>query len=335
MWLRSEPSIQRQTAADRRRDCGALGRDGFRDSSAGANMELTRFLDRQSSVSELQRSMKNRVFRIFAPGMILLISACSGASSSGTTLPFETAGNTISTSLPPRLSQFELQVLEAPKHRLCPVARPGHFECLAITSGVRVPLGSSSYCLHTPGCYGPSDLQAAYGIIAASASNGVGMTVALVDAYGYPGVAADLASYRSTFGLPACGVGCFAVVNQNGAAFPLPRANANWDGEQALDVDMVSAICPNCHIVLVEARNNSNANFVKAEKTAVRLANVVSNSWGGPEYATHGRTSITIPVSLSPQVLGTKAQEGDFTASRCRPSSPVPSAASFASVVRR
>ena len=231
--------------------------------------------------------MKNRVFRVLAPGMILLLSACSGPSSSRTTLPFEPAGKAISTSVPPRLSQFELQVLAAPKYRLCPVARPGHFECLAITSAL-VPLASSSYCLHTPGCYGPSDLQAAYGITAASASNGFGMTVALVDAYGYPGVASDLALYRNTFGLPSCGAGCFAVVNQNGAAFPIPRANANWDGEQALDVDMVSAICPNCHIVLVEARNDSNENFVKAEKTAVRLANVVSNSWGGAEYAAHG-----------------------------------------------
>ena len=279
--------------------------------------------------------MKNRVFRILAPGVILLISACSGASSSGTTLPFQRAGNTISTNVPRRLSQFELQVLEAPKHRLCPVARPGHFECLAITSGVRVPLVSSSYCLHTPGCYGPSDLQAAYGITAASASNGFGMTVALVDAYGYPGVATDLASYRSAFGLPACGAGCFAVVNQNGNAFTLPHANANWDGEQALDVDMVSAICPNCNIILVEAWNDRNANLVKAEKTAVRLANVVSNSGEARSPPRMVAFSIIIPASLSPQVLGTKAPEGTFTASRCGPSSPVPSKASSASAVRR
>jgi len=34
-----------------------------------------------------------------------------------------------------------------------------------------------------------------------------------------------------------------------------PKENAEWAGEISLDVDMVSAACPECHILLVEANN--------------------------------------------------------------------------------
>ena len=58
-------------------------------------------------------------------------------------------------------------------------------------------------------------------------------------------------TYRSQFGLPACTVanGCFKQLNQNGATSPLPSNDSGWAGEESLDLDMVSAICPNCHII--------------------------------------------------------------------------------------
>ncbi len=47
---------------------------------------------------------------------------------------------------------------------------------------------------------------------------------------------------------------------------------------------MVSAICPNCHILLVEANNNKEGNLYKAENEAIALgATEVSNSWAGEE----------------------------------------------------
>jgi hypothetical protein len=132
--------------------------------------------------------------------------------------------------------------------------------------------------------YGPSSLQAAYKLPSSTA--GTGQTVAIVDAYNDPNAAADLAAYRSAWGLPACGSGCFKVVNQNGAASPLP-ANAGtngWDVEESLDIDMVSAICPNCHIILVEASSASNAALGTGVNAAVALgAKFVSNSYGGDE----------------------------------------------------
>ncbi len=111
------------------------------------------------------------------------------------------------------------------------------------------------------------------------------MTVAIVDAFNDPNAAADLAVYRSQFGLPACGSGCFSVLNQNGATSPLPTNDSGWAGEESLDVDMVSAICPLCHIDLIEANSASDADLYAAEDRAAILANFVSNSWGGPEYS--------------------------------------------------
>jgi subtilase family serine protease len=107
-----------------------------------------------------------------------------------------------------------------------------------------------------------------------------------VDAYNDPDAAADLATYRSDWGLPACGTGCFSVVNQNGATSPLPgNAGTNgWDVEESLDVDMVSSACPLCHIILVETTAASTADLGTGVNSAVALgADFVSNSYGGSE----------------------------------------------------
>ena len=135
----------------------------------------------------------------------------------------------------------------------------------------------------TPSGYGPSSLISAYKL---STSAGSGATVGIVDAQDDPNAESDLATYRSQYGLPACTTanGCFRKVNQSGAASPLPTADSGWAGEISLDVDMVSAICPNCHILLVEATSASDANLGTAVNTAVSLgAKYVSNSYGGDE----------------------------------------------------
>ncbi len=74
-------------------------------------------------------------------------------------------------------------------------------------------------------------------------------------------------------------------MNQTGGTtFPAP--DAGWAGEISLDVDMVSAICPSCHILLVEATSASLANLGAAVNEAVALgAKYVSNSYGGGDSA--------------------------------------------------
>ncbi|HTI21358.1 MAG TPA: peptidase S8, partial [Kutzneria sp.] len=62
------------------------------------------------------------------------------------------------------------------------------------------------------------------------------------------------------------------------------RANGGWAQEISLDLDMASAICPKCNVLLVEASSASLTNLGAAVNTAVRLgANAVSNSYGGSE----------------------------------------------------
>jgi subtilase family serine protease len=137
----------------------------------------------------------------------------------------------------------------------------------------------------TPSGYAPADLQSAYKLPSGVA--GAGQTVAIVDAYDDPNAASNLATYRAQFGLPACTTtnGCFRKVDQTGGT-SYPRGNSGWAEEISLDLEMVSAVCPNCHILLVEASSSSFANLGTAVNTAARLgANAISNSYGGSEFS--------------------------------------------------
>jgi subtilase family serine protease len=149
---------------------------------------------------------------------------------------------------------------------------------------VRTDVGGGSAAAAHSG-YGPSDLQAAYALPSLTA--GTGQTVAIVDAYDDPNAESDLGIYRAFYGLSACTTanGCFRKVDQSGGT-SYPRANGGWAEEISLDLDMVSAVCRNCHILLVEASSSSFANLASAVDTAARLgATAISNSYGGSEYS--------------------------------------------------
>ena len=154
---------------------------------------------------------------------------------------------------------------------------PGHVLYAHCDALVRTGVRTSA-----PTGYGPADFQSAYKLTAASQQRGKGQTVAIVDAYNDPNLAKDLATYRANYKLPACtkASGCLRIVNQFGKSSPLPAPNASWATEESLDVDMVSAICPNCHIVLVEASGQGAIGGLgAAEDEAAKLAPVISNSW--------------------------------------------------------
>src|SRR5215470_16290811 len=130
---------------------------------------------------------------------------------------------------------------------------------------------------------GPAQLQSAYKLPSATA--GSGQTIAIVDAMDDPTAEADLGTYRSQFGLPACTTanGCFRKVDQNGGT-SFPAVDSGWALEISLDIQMASAICPNCHILLVEASSASFANLATAvDRAATMGANAISNSYGGSE----------------------------------------------------
>ncbi|WP_127361548.1 carboxypeptidase regulatory-like domain-containing protein [Actinacidiphila soli] len=124
----------------------------------------------------------------------------------------------------------------------------------------------------------PNDLRGAYSL----PTGGSGETVAIVDAGGYASAEADLAVFRSTYGLPACTTanGCFTKVDQNGG-HNLPPDDAGWSIETALDLDAVSAACPDCHILLVQGDSASLDDLGQAEDTAAaHHPAAISNSYG-------------------------------------------------------
>jgi hypothetical protein len=169
----------------------------------------------------------------------------------------------------------------------CPAAAGGWARCGALVDTNVVTFQGMATDASVAG-YGPAQLQSAYNLTLASAAAGKGQTVAVVDAYNDPDAAANLKTYRAHYGLPACGTGCFRKVNEQGNASPLPKSagKTGWGTEESLDLDMVSAICPNCHILLVEAKNGSLANLGKSVDAAVALgAKFVSNSYSSPETA--------------------------------------------------
>jgi subtilase family serine protease len=181
-----------------------------------------------------------------------------------------------------------------------PVLRPfcttGPIRCMSALR-VDLPIVPNATAAHDG--LGPPDLLKAYNLASAAATRGKGQTVALIDAYDDPTIESDLNTYRAYYGIPPCTTanGCFRKVNQDGEEgnYP-PIANPDWEPEIALDTEMVSAICPNCHILLVEANSADedtvmsnpvqHSDLGAAVDTAVNLgATEVSNSYGtaGPE----------------------------------------------------
>ena len=149
------------------------------------------------------------------------------------------------------------------------------------------------------GGYDPCYLQSAYNVAAsAEAQGGSGQIVAIVDYSVDPTIASDLATYRAQFGLPACptgtvsasNTGCvFQQVAQSGAP---SSGSSGWDVEISLDVDTVSAICPKCQILLLEASSATNSSLGSAVNTAVSDGAIaVSNSYGGSESSGENSTA--------------------------------------------
>jgi len=165
------------------------------------------------------------------------------------------------------------------RRRVC-TDKPGRDQgsCGAIIdTTVTGPLAAG---VSAPSGYSPGDLAAAYNLPTGAGS---GRTIAIVDAFDLPTAQNDLNTYRAQYGLPPCGPGCFTKVNQDGGS-ALPPANAAWGQEIALDMDMASAACPNCRILLVEAASTSLNDLGASVNTAVRLGAVaVSNSYGGTD----------------------------------------------------
>ncbi len=226
------------------------------------------------------------ILRWAAPSILAALAAGCG----GNGVALAPAGNPATMQSVTRPNYVWQRIASGAFIQACPDESGGRFRCLALGLRDFTQAARSETVGHsTVSGYGPSQLQAAYNLTIPAKTNRGG-TVVIVDAYGYPNLARDLKTYRSYFKLPSCdvGSGCLRILNQAGTPSPLPWPpspnDLGWVGEQAIDVDMVSANCPHCRIVMIQAASNFAVDLFKAVRTAAHLhPSAISNSWGGPE----------------------------------------------------
>jgi subtilase family serine protease len=199
--------------------------------------------------------------------------------------------------------------------RVCAKPTAGHAACLSkVMVNAKGAVPQATAPLTT--ALSPTQLRAAYTLPA----TGSGRTVAIVDAYGYPNLERDLTIYRNYYGMPACTTanGCLKIVDQTGGT-SLPRTDVGWSQEQALDVDAVSAACPACHILVVQAKTSSFANLGAAVNTAAKQSGVVaiSNSYGGGDApdSTYGKYYNHPGIAVTASTGDNGYQGGSYPAS--------------------
>ena len=144
----------------------------------------------------------------------------------------------------------------------------------------------------------PRAITTAYGF---PTTGGSGETIAIVDAYDAPTIAANLTSFSSQYSLPSCTTtnGCFTKVSQTGTNH-YPPFTSGWALEISLDVEWAHALAPKAHVLLVEASSSSFTNLFVAITYAEQHAQYVSMSWGGTDF--RGETNFDADFSAAPSV---------------------------------
>jgi streptogramin lyase len=234
----------------------------------------------------------------------MIVAACAMCCMLGSGLLFAVVP-TLAAGLPTTISATPSST---EPYYACPTAEPGGYKCEEIVepaaydralsaSGGAYPdeaLGSAELEPAEEEKYGeleglsPQNLWSAYKL---TGKGGYGKTVAIVDAYNYPDAEADLNVYRKHYGLSACTRAneCFEKINQKGESSAsetssiYPEASGTWSREMSLDLDMVSAICQECHIVLVEANGEGNELDAGETEAASLDPAAISDSWGRAE----------------------------------------------------
>ena len=134
---------------------------------------------------------------------------------------------------------------------------------------------------HAYHCYAPKQIQAAYGFNTLYHMGVLGQlrTIVIVDAFDDPYIVSDLATFDSTFGLPA--PQAFNIIYPDGDG----GYNPGWASEISLDVEWAHAIAPAATIDLVLAKSDADADLNTATKYAVdnNLGDVISQSFGEAE----------------------------------------------------
>jgi len=218
----------------------------------------------------------------------LFLAGCGG---SGTIAPHP-ANQTAPASVGRQFKTVAESVAAGVLKPVCGPVGPGRARCTSyvVTQNAAATATESAQrsvsARVAPDGLGPADLQSAYRLTTAARTKGDDALIAIVDAYDTPQAEHDLAVYRARYGLPPCTVAnrCFRKVNQKGKAAPLPPlappASAGWQVETALDLEVVSANCPKCNILLVESDDDFMNNLGAAVNEAAEFEPAaISNSY--------------------------------------------------------
>ncbi len=143
-------------------------------------------------------------------------------------------------------------------------------------------------------CYTPADIQAAYDTapLYQKGDNGTGETIVIVDAFGSPTIATDLAQFDTTFSLPA--PPHFSVIQPVGTVSAFSGTapdRLGWAIETTLDVEWAHAMAPGANILLVETPTDEVEglsgfpDIIAAENYVIthHLGQIVTMSFGATE----------------------------------------------------
>ncbi|MFK0105277.1 protease pro-enzyme activation domain-containing protein [Streptomyces sp. NPDC091217] len=181
---------------------------------------------------------------------------------------------------------------------------------------------------YAPCPYTPAQLRHAYGAGSRGSATGRGATVAVVDAYGSPDMAADTARYARATGDRPFRPGQYREQVtpsqwQIGDACAPPRT---WAGEQALDIDLAHGLAPDANVLYVGANSCLDNDLMNAESYVIdgRRADVISNSWAEIIHSDPGHLTPALVAAWN-LLFQQAAAEGIgvyFAAGDCGDSSP-------------
>jgi subtilase family serine protease len=174
--------------------------------------------------------------------------------------------------------------------------------------------------------YVAKQLQTAYGVNKVSQS-GLGMRIGIVDMLASPTIEGDLNKFSKINGLPPVNYSNFIQILPpgvaNGPDYTPCGIAANWALEESLDVEAAHSIAPNASIIYFGgacANNDPLPDVALYDAIDTRMADVVSNSWGEPEFLIPegqfkaGDQAFKEAAVLGVTVLVSSGDAGDFIA---------------------
>jgi subtilase family serine protease len=139
--------------------------------------------------------------------------------------------------------------------------------------------------------YTPSQIRSAYNV-AQAGLKGVGVTVAVVDAFGSATMPADANSFATDNNFPPFAAGQFSQIVTPASWYnqSLCGGQAGWLPEESLDIESVHTMAPQARVRYVGANSCDDASFLAAFANIVdnHLASIVSNSWDADLFDTNG-----------------------------------------------